>query len=100
LRRDADESIEVSWTRSEEIISLLKKNLGLDEDFFTVRKIWEKEVGISGIEISGYKSGTIFAQTQSSTASFELTARKKEIIKKLNQYIGSSKIKNIKVEIK
>jgi hypothetical protein len=90
----------MSWIRSKEIISLLKKKLGLDEDFFTVKKIWEKEIGISSIEISGYKSGTIFAQTESSVASFELTVRKKEIIKKLNQYIGNSKIKNIKVKIK
>jgi hypothetical protein len=89
----------VPWTRSEEIISLLKKELGLDEDFFTIRKIWEKEVGIDGAKICGYKGGTIFVQTQSSTVSFELTARKKEILKKLNQYIGSSKIKNIKVKI-
>jgi hypothetical protein len=99
LRYNADESIKMPWTRSKEIISLLKKNLGLDEDFFTVRKIWEKEVGIGSIEIVGYKSGTIFVQTESSAASFELTVRKKEVIKKLNQYIGSLKIKNIKVKI-
>jgi hypothetical protein len=90
----------VSWTQAEEIISLLKKKLGLDEDFFVIRKIWEKEIGINGVEISGYKDGTILAQTQSSAANFELTTRKKEIIRKLNQYIGSSKIKNIKVKIK
>jgi hypothetical protein len=100
LRYNADESIEMSWMRSKEIISLLKKKLGLDEDFFTIKKIWEKEIGIGNIEIGGYKDGTIFAQTESSAASFELTVRKKEIIKKLNQYIGSSKIKNIKVKIK
>jgi hypothetical protein len=90
----------VSWARSEEIISLLKKNLGLDEDFFTIRKIWDKETSIDDTEVYGYKSGTIFVQTQSSAASFELMARKKEVIKKLNQYIGSLKIKNIKVKIK
>jgi hypothetical protein len=90
----------VSWTRSEEVIILLKKKLGLEEDFFTIRKIWEKEIGIGDAEICGYKSGVIFVQTQSSAASFELTARKKEIIKKLNQYIGSSKIENIRVKIK
>ncbi|MDR0799937.1 MAG: DciA family protein [Endomicrobium sp.] len=90
----------MSWTQAEEIISLLKKKLGLDEDFFVIRKIWEKEIGINGVEISGYKDGTILAQTQSSAANFELTTRKKEIIRKLNQYIGSSKIKNIKVKIK
>lgn len=90
----------MSWTQSKEIISLLEKKLGLNEDFSTIRKIWKKEIGIDGIEIDGYKSGTIFAQTESSAASFELTVRKRGIIKKLNQYIGSSKIKNIKVKIK
>jgi hypothetical protein len=88
------------WTRSKEIISSLRSELGLDEDFFTVKKIWEKEVGMCGIEIDGYRNGTIFVQTESSAANFELTVRKKEIIKKLNQYISSSKIKDIKVKIK
>ncbi|MDR3275160.1 MAG: DUF721 domain-containing protein [Endomicrobium sp.] len=89
----------MSWTSAAEIINLLKKQLGLNEDFFTIEKIWKKEVNINGVEISGYKNGTIFAQTQSSVASSELTIRKKDIIKKLNQYLGSPKIKNIKIKI-
>jgi len=79
---------------------LLKRQLGLNEVFFTVEKVWDKETGINGIEIVGYKKGTIFAQTQSSVAGYELTVRKREIIKKLNQYIGSPEIKNIKIDIK
>ncbi|MCL1972531.1 MAG: DUF721 domain-containing protein [Endomicrobia bacterium] len=83
-----------------DVLDPIKKMLGLDEDFFIVAKVWEKELGIEGVEISGFKSGTIHAQTDSSAALHEVTIRKKEIIKKLNQYIGSNKIKNIKVTIK
>jgi hypothetical protein len=86
------------WTQAAEIINLLRKQLGLEEEFFTVEKVWQKEVGIDGIEITGYKNGVIFTKTQSSVANCELTLRKKDIIKKINQYIGSSKIKDIKVK--
>jgi hypothetical protein len=89
----------MSWTKASEIIELLRKKLGLEEDFFTVGKVWAKEVGIEGIEITGYKNGTIFTKTQSSVAVSELNLRKKEILKNLNQYIGSQKIKNIKIKI-
>lgn len=86
-------------TEVSQIMDELKKTLGLDEDFFIVTKVWEKEVGVEGVEICGYKDGTIFAQTKYSAALHEITLRKKEIVKKLNQYIGIKKIKNIKIEI-
>jgi hypothetical protein len=89
----------MGWTKATEIINSLRNRLGLDEKFFIVQKVWKKEVGIDDIEIIGYKNGTIFTKTLSSVANYEFTLRKKEIIKKLNQYIGSSKIKNIKVKI-
>jgi len=82
------------------VVEAIKKELGLDEDFFTVVKVWKQETGIEDAEICGYKDGTIFVQTPYSAALQEITLRKKEIIKKLNQYIGSKKIKNIKVTIK
>jgi hypothetical protein len=87
------------WTPASEIINLLKKQLGLDEEFFIIEKVWEKEVGISDVKISGYKNGTIFACTQSSVASDDLGLRKKKIIEKLNQYLSSPRIKNIKIKI-
>jgi hypothetical protein len=89
----------VSWTKASEIIELLRKRFGLEEEFFTVERVWNKEVGIEGVEIIGYKNGTVFAKTQSSVAVSELNFRKKEIIKKINQYIGGAKVKNIKVKI-
>ena len=88
------------FTEVSNIMEAIKKELGLDEDFFTVAKVWDREVGTDSVEICGYKQGTIFAQTEYSTAIHEVTIRKKEIIKRLNQYLGSSKIKDIKVKIK
>lgn len=90
----------MSWISSRKVIGLLRKQLGLDDVFFTLEKVWDREVGVEGVEIIGYKNGTIFTQTQSSVANYELTIRKKEIVEKLNQYIGNTKIKNIKVSIK
>jgi len=87
-------------TTVSEILEPIKKELGLDEDFFTVAKVWDKELGIEGVEIAGFKSGTIFAQTASSAAVNDIMIRKKEILKKLNQYLGKTKLKNIKVSIK
>ncbi|MDR0977698.1 MAG: DUF721 domain-containing protein [Endomicrobium sp.] len=89
----------MTLTKANEIINIIRERLGLVEEFFTIEHVWNKEVGIDDIEIIGYKNGTVFTKTQSSVAVSELNFRKKEIIKKLNQYIGSTKIKNIKIKI-
>ena len=86
--------------RVADILEPIKKMLGLDEDFFTIMKVWNKEIGIDSVELCGYKDGTIFAQTQYNAAINEILIRKKEIINKLNQYLGGAKIKNIKVSVK
>ncbi|AKL98485.1 DciA family protein [Endomicrobium proavitum] len=82
------------------VMEALKKMLGLDSDFFTIAKVWDKEVNVDSAEISGFKDGVIYAQTPYSAAVHEINLRKKEIIRRLNQYIGTNKIKNIKVTIK
>ncbi|GHT44076.1 hypothetical protein AGMMS49921_13270 [Endomicrobiia bacterium] len=87
------------WTQAVETINLLGKRLGFYEVFFTVEKVWKREVGIDGVEIAGYENGVIFTKTFSSVANYELTLRKNEIIKKLNQYFGSPEINNIKIKI-
>jgi hypothetical protein len=87
------------WTHAGEVINLLRKQLGLEGEFLIVEKVWNKEIGIEGVEIVGYKSGTIFVKTSSSVAGYEIFVRKKEIIKKLNQYVCDSKIKKIKINI-
>ncbi|MDR2437315.1 MAG: DUF721 domain-containing protein [Endomicrobium sp.] len=89
----------MSWTKANEIIELVRKKFGLEEEFFTIEHVWNKEVDIEGVAITGYRKGTIFAKTQSSVAVSELNFRKKGIINKINQYIGSAKVKNIKINI-
>jgi hypothetical protein len=89
----------MTWTRASEVINLLSKQLGLEGEFLIIEKVWNREVGIDGIEIAGYKNGTIFIKTSSSVAGYELFVRKKEIIKKLNQYVCNSKIKKIKIKV-
>ncbi|MDR3049776.1 MAG: DUF721 domain-containing protein [Elusimicrobiota bacterium] len=82
------------------IIDSMKTQLGLDVDFFVLAKLWEKEFG-ADVEICGYKKGTLLVETQSFTAMSEINLRKKEILNRLNQYIGGGvKIKNIKLRIK
>jgi hypothetical protein len=82
------------------IIETIKQDLGLTEDFFIIAKVWEKETGLQTIELCGFKNGVIYAQTPYSAAINDIMFRKREIINKLNQYLGNKKIKNIKVEIK
>jgi hypothetical protein len=89
----------MAWAKSGEIIKTLRKQLGIDEKFFIIEKIWEKTVGIEDIELFGCKKEIIFAETSSSSANNEFLIRKKEIIKKINQYLDK-KIKDIRVEIK
>ncbi|MDR1941251.1 MAG: DUF721 domain-containing protein [Endomicrobium sp.] len=82
------------------VMETIKKQIGLDEDFFTVIKVWDKEIGAQNMELCGFKNGIIYAQTTFSASINDMLLRKKEIINKLNQYLGGKKIKNIKVEIK
>jgi hypothetical protein len=89
----------MAWTQVCDIINSLKKKFGLESEFFTIAKIWEKKVGIDGMDITGCRNGTLFVKTQSSVASYEFNLRKKEIIRELNQYVGRVVVKNIKVKI-
>ncbi|MDR3113779.1 MAG: DUF721 domain-containing protein [Endomicrobium sp.] len=81
------------------IIETIKQELGLGEDFFIIAKVWEKEIGDQNAQLCGFKNGVLYAQTNYSAALNDIMLRKKEIIKKLNQYLGDKKIKNIKMEI-
>jgi hypothetical protein len=93
----------MSLKASSEIIEVLKHQLGLNEDFITVLKVWEKELGpiASKVEIAGFKKGQIFVDVVSSVYMQELIIRKKELLKKLNQYFGGKKVvKDIKLQLK
>jgi len=88
---------------SAEIVDLLKQQLGLNEDFLSVIKIWENELGplARHAVIAGFKKGQVFIDVSSSAHMQELILRKKDLIKKINQHFGSTKIvKDLKLKLK
>ena len=86
-----------------EVSSIIKQNydkLGLNDDYFIIMYKWQKELVNNKIELSGFKDGVIFASAKSAVYVNDLNLRKRQIINKLNQYLGKKLIKNIKCEIK
>lgn len=82
------------------VINQLKKQLGLDDNYYVLISVWEKEVGNDKVELNGFKDGTVFAKTESAVYLHDFNLRKRQLIKRLNQYFGKTVIKNIKCEIK
>lgn len=86
-----------------EVSSILKKitdDLGLNDTYFVIMSKWQQELGNNKVELSGFKDGIIFASAKSAIYMNDLNLRKRQIINKLNQYLGKKLIKNIKCEIK
>ena len=86
-----------------EVSSLLpkiKKDIGLDDNYFIIISRWQQEVGNNKVILNGFKNGTLFATTVSAAYLNDFNLRKRQIINRLNQYLGSKVIKNIKCEIK
>ena len=59
--------------------------------FSIVPEFWQN----NKIELSGFKDGVIFASAKSAVYVNDLNLRKRQIINKLNQYLGKKLIKNI-----
>jgi hypothetical protein len=88
---------------SGDIIERLKRHLGLDEKTDAIFKIWEKELGqlAQGVKLIGIKDGNLLAEAESNVHLQELTLRRREFVKKINQYFGNEKvIKTIKIRLK
>jgi len=88
---------------SSEIIDVIKQQLGLNEDFLTVIKLWDNVLGslAKHAVITGYKKGQVFVDVSSSAHMQELILRKKELMRKINQYFGTKKVvKDIKLKLK
>ena len=86
-----------------EVSAILKKiseDLGLNDDYFIIMSRWQQEVGNSKVVMNGFKNGVVFASTSSAVYLNDFNLRKRQIINKLNQYLGRKVIKNIKCEIK
>lgn len=82
------------------VINQLKKQLGLDDNYYVLISVWEKEVGNNKVELNGFKNGIVFARTESAVYLHDFNLRKRQLIKRLNQYFGKTVVKNIKCEIK
>ena len=90
----------MEFTEVSSIIKKLSDKLGLNDDYFIVMSKWQQELGNNKIELSGFKDGVLFASAKSAVYVNDLNLRKRQIINKLNQYLGKKLIKNIKCEIK
>ena len=86
-----------------EVSSILKKisdDLGLNDTYYVIMSKWKQEIGNDKVELNGFKDGVIFASAKSAVYVNDLNLRKRQIINKLNQYLGRKAVKNIKCEIK
>ena len=86
-----------------EVSSILKKisdELGLNDTYYVIMSKWKQEIGNDKVELDGFKDGVIFASAKSAVYLNDLNLRKRQIINKLNQYLGKKVVKNIKCEIK
>ncbi|MBQ2219948.1 MAG: DUF721 domain-containing protein [Elusimicrobia bacterium] len=90
----------MEFTEVSSIIKQISDKLGLNDDYFIIMSKWQQELGNNKIELSGFKDGVIFASAKSAVYVNDLNLRKRQIINKLNQYLGKKVIKNIKCEIK
>ncbi len=90
----------MEFTEVSSIIKKLSDKLGLNDDYFIIMSKWQQELGNNKIELSGFKDGVIFASAKSAVYVNDLNLRKRQIINKLNQYLGKKLIKNIKCEIR
>lgn len=73
---------------------LLKKQLGLDEKTYAVLKIWEKEMGpqMKYAALAGIKKGVLMVEVDSSVHLQEMTLRRRDLIRKINQHFGGAKV--------
>ena len=90
----------MEFTEVSSIIKQISSKLGLNDDYFIIMSKWQQELGNNKIELNGFKDGIIFASAKSAVYINDLNLRKRQIINKLNQYLGKKVVKNIKCEIK
>ena len=90
----------MEFTEVSSILKTISEEIGLNDSYFVIMSKWEQEVGNNKIELNGFKDGVVFAKTKSTVYLNDFNLRKRQIIKKLNQYLGKKYIKNIKCEIK
>ena len=90
----------MEFTEVSSILKQISDDLGLNDTYYVIMSKWKQEVGNDKIELNGFKDGVIFASAKSAVYVNDLNLRKRQIINKLNQYLGRKVVKNIKCEIK
>lgn len=87
---------------SSEIIDGLRRQLGLDENVYAIMQAWDREMGALArhVKLAGIKKGILVVDVASSAHMQEITLRRRELIDKLNQYLGGKKVvKGIRVQL-
>ncbi|MCL2389358.1 MAG: DUF721 domain-containing protein [Elusimicrobia bacterium] len=82
-----------------DVIKSVQKRLGLSDELFVIMKVWTEVSGVDGSCVVGFKSGVVDVEASSSIIANEILLSKRQIISKLNQYIGSKKIKSLRLRI-
>ncbi|MBN1823873.1 MAG: DUF721 domain-containing protein [Endomicrobiales bacterium] len=91
------------FASSSDIIDVLRKRLGINEDVASVLKIWDKELGplSKRVRLTAVKKNVFMAETDSSSHLQEMVLKKKGLITKINQYFGGRKVvRDIKFYLK
>ena len=86
----------MEFTEVSSILKQISDDLGLNDTYYVIMSKWKQEVGNDKIELNGFKDGKIFASTKSAVYLNDFNLRKRQIINKLNQYLGRKVVKNIK----
>ncbi len=85
-------------------MNVVKRQLGLDDETLAIIKIWDKELGplAKKVQLVGVKSGVLLVEAAASAYIQEVTMRRNEILKKINQNFGPNAkvVKQIKVFLK
>jgi predicted nucleic acid-binding Zn ribbon protein len=94
----------MAFSQAGDFMEVVKRQLGLDDETLAIIKIWDKELGplAKKVKLVGVKSGVLLAEAEASAYIQEVTMRRMEILKKINQNFGphAKVVKQIKVFLK
>ena len=79
----------------------LTKKLGLSPDLWLVERAWDQEIGglREDAPIAALDQGTLVIEVDSSTVMQEISLRRRELVRKVNQHLPVPFIRQIVVRI-
>lgn len=86
------------FTPAKEIVKDLLEKYGISKDTYQLYDLWDKELGklAKRINIAGIKGKTILVKVDNPVYQQELQLRKRELLRKLNDYFGYKIVNEIK----